>query len=108
MPPALDPQIKQLTNAIVSGYQPEKIILFGSRASGRSGPDSDIDLLVIKNTTDRYWDRIHKIVPLLRGMPSVDLFVLTPTELDKSIADNRYFLTKEILPKGITLYDRAP
>ena len=29
------------------GIQPEKIILFGSAAEGKFGPDSDIDLLVI-------------------------------------------------------------
>ncbi len=29
-------------------YQPEKIILFGSYAYGRPGPESDLDLLVIK------------------------------------------------------------
>lgn len=107
MPPLLDPQIKQLTSAIISGYQPEKIILFGSRATGRSGPDSDIDLLIIKDTPDSYFDRIKKIVPLFRGMPSIDVFIATPREFDQAVSDNRYFLTREILPKSRVLYDKT-
>lgn len=107
MPPALDPQIKQLTDKIVSGYQPEKIILFGSRATGSSGPDSDIDLLIIKDTPDSYFDRIKKIVPLFRGLPSIDVFIATPREFNQAVLDNRYFLTKEILPKSVTLYDKT-
>jgi len=107
MPPALDPQIKQLTDSIVAGYQPEKIILFGSRAAGNSNPDSDIDLLIIKDTPDSYWNRIKSLAPLLPLLPSVDVFVATPQEYNQAISDNRFFLTQEILPKSIILYDKS-
>jgi predicted nucleotidyltransferase len=39
------------------GYAPQKVILFGSYASGTSHPDSDLDLLIIKDTSERYFDR---------------------------------------------------
>ena len=39
-------QIQKLCEKIVSEFQPEKIILFGSYAYGRASADSDIDLLV--------------------------------------------------------------
>lgn len=107
MPPALDPQIKKLTGAIVSGYQPEKIILFGSRATGRSEPDSDIDLLIIKDTSDSYWNRIKSLAPFLPLTPSIDVFVATPQEYDRAVSDNRFFLTREILPKSVVLYDKS-
>ncbi len=42
-------QIDQIVSAIVAGYQPQRIILFGSYAHGRPDPDSDIDLLVVKD-----------------------------------------------------------
>jgi predicted nucleotidyltransferase len=44
---AVKGQIKKITKRIVSRFEPEKIILFGSFAQGKAGPDSDIDLLVI-------------------------------------------------------------
>jgi predicted nucleotidyltransferase len=40
-------EIQQVVQRIVSGFRPEKIILFGSHARGDAGPDSDVDLLVV-------------------------------------------------------------
>ena len=37
----------ELLNRVVDYFQPRRVVLFGSRARGESGPDSDIDLLVI-------------------------------------------------------------
>lgn len=42
-------QISQIIKAIVAGYKPEKVILFGSYAYGKPTKDSDIDLLLIKD-----------------------------------------------------------
>jgi len=39
-------RIAELTDRIVREFQPEKIILFGSYASGQPHPHSDVDLLV--------------------------------------------------------------
>ena len=49
----LQSDIQVLVNEIVEGYQPEKIYLFGSYANGTATDDSDIDLFVVKNTTER-------------------------------------------------------
>jgi predicted nucleotidyltransferase len=43
----LTDKIPEITRRIVETSHPEKIILFGSYARGTSGPDSDLDLLVI-------------------------------------------------------------
>lgn len=43
-----------MTERIVTGFQPERIILFGSYARGDAHPDSDVDLLVVMpDGTDR-------------------------------------------------------
>lgn len=42
-------QINQVVKAIIAGYSPRKIILFGSYALGNPTKESDIDLLVIKD-----------------------------------------------------------
>ena len=44
-------QIAELTTRIVEAEGPEKIILFGSYASGTATESSDIDLLVISRST---------------------------------------------------------
>ena len=36
-----------IVERLVEAYQPERIYLFGSRARGDAGPDSDFDLLVV-------------------------------------------------------------
>jgi predicted nucleotidyltransferase len=40
-------QIRRMANRIVRRFDPERIILFGSYATGKAGPDSDVDLLVV-------------------------------------------------------------
>ena len=44
-----DQTIQELCDRIIRDFQPERIILFGSYASGNPTPDSDVDLLVVLN-----------------------------------------------------------
>ena len=52
---------------VVEVAEPEKIILFGSAARGEMGPDSDIDLLVIKAGKFNRWRLTTAIYRHLRG-----------------------------------------
>lgn len=40
--------LDEIVRRIVEVAQPDRIILFGSAARGEMGPDSDLDLLVVK------------------------------------------------------------
>lgn len=42
-----DPALAEIVRRLAEAYQPERIYLFGSKARGDSGPDSDFDLLVV-------------------------------------------------------------
>jgi uncharacterized protein len=42
-----DAPLAEVVRRLVAAYQPERIYLFGSKARGDHGPDSDHDLLVI-------------------------------------------------------------
>lgn len=45
--PIADPVLAEIVRRLVEAYQPERIYLFGSKARGDAGPDSDYDLLVV-------------------------------------------------------------
>jgi predicted nucleotidyltransferase len=42
-----DPVLAEIIDRLVQAYSPECIYLFGSKARGDDGPDSDYDLLII-------------------------------------------------------------
>jgi predicted nucleotidyltransferase len=44
---ASDPVLVEIVHRLREAYRPERIYLFGSKARGDPGPDSDYDLLVI-------------------------------------------------------------
>jgi predicted nucleotidyltransferase len=52
-----DSLLNEVVRRVLSVAKPEKIILFGSAATGQMMPDSDLDLLVVEpdpiNTRDR-------------------------------------------------------
>lgn len=42
-----DPKLAEIVRRLVDAYAPERVYLFGSRARGDAGPDSDYDLLLV-------------------------------------------------------------
>jgi uncharacterized protein len=97
-------KLKQITDKIVKEYKPEKIILFGSWAWGKPGPDSDVDLFIVKetkNTRETAKEIDGSIFP--RPFP-IDIIVYTPSELEQSINQNRNLFIEDIVRNGQTLY----
>ena len=57
--------IQAILKKLVSEYSPPKVILFGSYAYGTPRADSDIDLLIVKETSQRFidrWETVHRIL----------------------------------------------
>jgi len=99
-------QIHYIVDLIVRKYQPEKIVLFGSHAWGKPDRDSDIDLLIVKETQDAPIDRrvaVRSLLGDLRSPIPFDLLVVTPDEIDRQTQAGNRFL-QEIINSGITLY----
>ena len=82
-------EIAQLTAKIVEAERPEKIILFGSYASGTATESSDIDLLVISRSELPRREREVRLTRQLfgSGVP-FDLLVLTPEEVEERLRRN--------------------
>ena len=99
-------EIERIVSRIVEKYRPLKVILFGSHAYGTPREDSDIDMLIIKDTPDRFIDRFVAVRRLVadstRRLP-FDPIVLTPSELERRLAIGDQFI-QEIVTRGKVLY----
>ncbi|KPL13073.1 hypothetical protein AMJ85_00470 [candidate division BRC1 bacterium SM23_51] len=98
--------IQDILERLIAGYAPQKVILFGSYAHGNPRPGSDIDLLIIKETSERFIDRWvaarRALSDSKRTIP-VETLVLTPGELSHRLSVGDQFL-EEIMEKGEVLY----
>lgn len=93
--------VQTIVNQLKS-YKPERIILFGSYASGKSSPDSDVDIAIIKKTADSFHERQKETRMLLKTTTPVDIFVFTPEEFEKARQDNLF--VQEIAKMGKVIY----
>ena len=76
--------LADVVRRVVEAAAAEKIILFGSAARGEMGPDSDIDLLVIKNGKFNRRRLTTAIYRHLSGSDAaVDVVVVTPEEIER-------------------------
>ena len=74
-------EIRQMVRRIVSHFDPETIILFGSHARGDAGPDSDVDLLVVMPFFGSKLEKQIEIRLALRSIHiSKDIVITTPEE----------------------------
>jgi predicted nucleotidyltransferase len=98
--------IEAIVVRLVAHYAPQKIILFGSYAHGQPDEDSDIDLLIIKETSERFLDRLLTVRRLTRGtrrgIPFEPL-VFTPQEIEERLRKQDQFI-QEIIERGQVLY----
>jgi len=95
-------EIKKIVRQIIEKYKPEKIYLFGSFAYGKPEENSDLDLLVIKATKERFGRRLIEVAKLVKSFLGTDILVYTPAEWEKGRKEN-YFL-KEISKNGELIY----
>ena len=101
-------QIEIIINKLKQDYDPDQIILFGSYAYGNPTDESDIDLLIIKNTQEPILDRwmsVRRLVTDLRKGLAFSPIIVTPSELKIRLDKGDPFF-KEILQKGKKLYVR--
>lgn len=105
-PEVSDELLAEITDRIVRKFKPHKLILFGSYVWGKPRKDSDIDLFVIMNSTERPGPRSVPVamearVPFL----PMDLMVYTPEEVANRLAIGDDFIER-IMTSGRILYER--
>ncbi len=93
-----------IIQSIIRNYAPQKIVLFGSYARGEAHEGSDIDLMLIKETSKRFIDRIADVIKLNNTSLSLEPLVYSPLELETMKKEKRDFIMT-IEEEGIEIYD---
>ena len=76
-------QINLIKKRIIKFIKPQKIILFGSYANGNPKEDSDLDFLIIKDSTLPSYMQNRKLRKLLSDLRiPVDIIVKTSKEFE--------------------------
>ncbi len=96
--------IAGITRQIVERFKPQKIILFGSYAYGIPTPESDIDLMVVMETSLKEIQQAQQIRQYLNPLFGIDLLVHTTSNLAKRLDMGDPFL-QEVVSKGKVLYE---
>lgn len=91
----------------IMGYEPQKVILFGSAARGETDEFSDIDLIVIKDTQERFFQRLLDVTAYLPQDVTIDVLVYTPGEFEAMVKGGNPFI-QQALEEGQVLYEKPP
>jgi len=96
--------VRRIVSRIAEAIHPERVILFGSRVSTESNPESDIDLVVVCKDEERPRDvqvAIHRL--FRRPNFSLDVFVYRSGdfEVQRRIANT---IAREAFEKGRVCY----
>jgi len=100
-------KINEVINRIVKNVNPEKIILFGSYASGNPSEDSDLDILIVKEMRMPRYKRSREVKKHLRGMKiPIDVIVYTKKEIKKWEGTKTAFIN-QVIKQGKVLYGQT-
>jgi len=98
---------QRFLDRLIAEFDPEQVILFGSRARGEATEDSDTDLLIIMPCEGRPPDTAMRIRLALWGVSDfpLDLLVVTPANLQERVEANRFAdPVLLMIEEGVTLY----
>ena len=99
--------ISEMAEKIRRAVDPDRIVLFGSRARDDSGSESDNDLLIVAPSALPRWRRAAAIYRLLAGMGAAkDIVWWTPQEVAQWRGVRSHFIST-VLREGRVIYERS-
>ncbi len=99
--------IDEMVRRIVERFEPERVILFGSRATGQAGLDSDADFLVVMRCAVSPSQQAVEIRRTLADLPlGKDIVVVTPEYFER-YRDVVGTIVWPAVREGKLLYERA-
>ena len=107
MADTVDERIQEMVRRIVEAVGPDRVIMFGSRARGEAGADSDVDLMIIAPSDLPIWRRTMPLYMLRGGLGlAKDLLWWTPEEVE-DWREVRSHIISRALREGKVLYEKA-
>jgi len=102
----MDNPLEKAIDIIVKVADPDRIILFGSRARGDNKEDSDYDICVIKRDVEHRRKLAQKLYRSLYGVRiPIDIIVETPEDFD-NLKDDPFLIYKQISKDGVLVYEK--
>ncbi len=99
--------VDRAVQAIVAACEPKRIVVFGSFARDETHELSDLDLIVVMETSERFVDRIGLIRDACQDVGvEVQPLVYTPDEIDEMLVTGNSFL-ETALAEGVVAYEAA-
>ena len=96
--------LADIVRRVVAASSPDRIILFGSAARREMGPDSGVDLLVVKAGVEHRGRLAGDIYVSLFGLEvPVDVVVVTPEDIEQD-RHNEWSIIRPALEEGIEVY----
>lgn len=101
-----DFKLEQIKKILIQKSDPFKIILFGSRSTGKSHKNSDYDICVIKESnTDLNTLEKKLYIDLHDTKEAVDLILTSPENFDLA-KNKKYSVFRVIYDQGKIIYER--
>ena len=101
---SLGNSVRQIVEQIVELAHPLRIVLFGSAARGKTGPDSDLDFLVVVSGRQRAEDVTDRLNTGIRQRPMPCDFVVVTESALKKHGNTPGLVYAEILKRGRVVY----
>ena len=99
-------KLDEVVRRLVAELDPDRIIMFGSRARGDHRPDSDLDLLLVKDSSEPRHRRVIRAYRALRGLGiPKDILWYTPDEVADWAGVVNHVIS-HALKDGRTLYEK--
>lgn len=99
-------KLQEIVQRVVEAVDPDKIILFGSRARGDVHAQSDVDLLIVKDSQVSRYQRVGDLYVSLYGIGvPTDIIWYTPDEV-QHWAEAKNHVVARALREGRVLYER--
>ena len=103
--------LKQMVQEIVRAVDPEEIWLFGSRARGEAGPDSDVDLLIVEREPfgpgRSRWQEVSRLYDVAADLRvPMDILVFSRDEVERRRQWRNHVIARA-MREGRLLYEGA-
>jgi predicted nucleotidyltransferase len=98
-------RLRKISERLKKEYHAEKVILYGSYATGEATEDSDVDLFIIAPTNQRFFERMARVRALTRDLSykfPLSPIVLTTDEVKVRLERGDQFV-EQIIKDGVYL-----